>query len=281
MPSATSVAAGEPVALLTLHLDGLYEGGVLVRQNPWSKFDPDGLFQADPRVAFEGAQQAFQAAPPQMKPIIGVAVAVTFAAAVVVVAGKELTDNARPLMGCGPNSCASGPMSMGQSGKPQQFEKGLIMPQQTQDDSDAYSRFLANGDRRALDDYLGQRSSDGNPSGESAKETKQTTGRGNLNHEDNFDKARLKAFANAGMTNPDKVEFSKMDPTTGTVVEFKGEKAAKVAYDPPHADMNPATGHDKPHVGWQTSGKQPAGGHRGNITYDGPQHPSRPKEKRK
>ena len=43
VPSATSVAAGEPVALLTLHLDGLYEGGVLVRQNPWSSFDPEGL----------------------------------------------------------------------------------------------------------------------------------------------------------------------------------------------------------------------------------------------
>jgi hypothetical protein len=46
VPSATSVAAGEPVALLTLHLDGLYEGGVLVRQNPWSAFDPEGLYTA-------------------------------------------------------------------------------------------------------------------------------------------------------------------------------------------------------------------------------------------
>jgi hypothetical protein len=32
---------------LTLHLDGLHHragawSGVLVRQNPWSKFDPDG-----------------------------------------------------------------------------------------------------------------------------------------------------------------------------------------------------------------------------------------------
>jgi Metallopeptidase toxin 4 len=42
VPGATPVAADEPVALLTLHLDGLYEGGVLVRQNPWSSFDPDG-----------------------------------------------------------------------------------------------------------------------------------------------------------------------------------------------------------------------------------------------
>jgi hypothetical protein len=35
---------------LTLHLDGLHHragpcGGVLVRQNPWSKFDPEGLFE--------------------------------------------------------------------------------------------------------------------------------------------------------------------------------------------------------------------------------------------
>ena len=43
VPSAAPVAAGEPGVLLTLHLDGLYEGGVLVRQNPWSAFDPEGL----------------------------------------------------------------------------------------------------------------------------------------------------------------------------------------------------------------------------------------------
>ena len=81
------------------------------------------------------------------------------------------------------------------------------------------------------------------------------------------------------MTDPDKVSFSKIDPKTGTVVEFKGERGAKVAYDSPHADRNTATGHDKPHVGWQSGGKQPSGGNRGNITYDGPQHPSRPNNK--
>jgi hypothetical protein len=47
VPGATPIAAGEPVALLTLHLDGLYEGGVLVRQNPWSKFDPEGLSEEE------------------------------------------------------------------------------------------------------------------------------------------------------------------------------------------------------------------------------------------
>jgi hypothetical protein len=59
VPSATSVAAGEPVALLTLHLDGLYEGGVLVRQNPWSAFDPEGLageLAAESRIAIAGPQ---------------------------------------------------------------------------------------------------------------------------------------------------------------------------------------------------------------------------------
>lgn len=81
------------------------------------------------------------------------------------------------------------------------------------------------------------------------------------------------------MTDPDNVKVSKYDPETGTVVEFKGEKGVKVAYDSPHADMNAAAGHDKPNVGWQSSGRQPAGGHRGNITYDGPQHPSRPCKK--
>lgn len=81
------------------------------------------------------------------------------------------------------------------------------------------------------------------------------------------------------MTNPDKVTFSKYDPITGTVVEFKGERGAKVAYDSPHADMDASKGHDKPHVSWQSEGKQPTGGHRGNITYDGPQHPFRPNTK--
>lgn len=104
-------------------------------------------------------------------------------------------------------------------------------------------------------------------------------GRGNLNHAEDFDTARRQAFENAGMTNPDKVKFSKVDPETGTVVEFKGEKGAKVAYDAPHVDMNPSKGHDKPHVGWQSGGKQPTGGNRGNNTYDGPQHPSRPTKK--
>ena len=49
LPSpASSVLRVDPAAPLTLHLDGVYEGGevryrVLVRQNPWSKFDLYGL----------------------------------------------------------------------------------------------------------------------------------------------------------------------------------------------------------------------------------------------
>ena len=99
-----------------------------------------------------------------------------------------------------------------------------------------------------------------------------------LTHAPDFDTARTQAFKNAGMTNPDNVTFSKYDPVTGTVVEFKGEGGAKVAYDAPHADMDPANGHDKPHVGWQTAGKRGKCGcaERGNITYSGPQHPHRP-----
>jgi hypothetical protein len=90
----------------------------------------------------------------------------------------------------------------------------------------------------------------------------------------NFDEARAEAFERAGMTDPEDVTFSKVDPETGTVVEFKGPDGAKVAYDPPHA--SPGEGHDMAHVGWQTAGKRGAGGaERGNITYDGPQHPSR------
>ena len=60
----------------------------------------------------------------------------------------------------------------------------------------------------------------------------------------------------------------------------------KVAYDGPHADGNTpegiAKGHDKNHVGWQEGGKRRDGeSKRGNITYDGPDHPSRPSVKDK
>ncbi len=95
-------------------------------------------------------------------------------------------------------------------------------------------------------------------------------------HARDFDSARRQAFEKAGMTDPAQIRFSKVDPKTGTVVEFKGPGGAKVAYDAPHANRDAALGHDKPHVGWQTAGKRSSGGSaRGNITYDGPQHPSR------
>ena len=102
-----------------------------------------------------------------------------------------------------------------------------------------------------------------------------------LTHAPDFDTARTQAFKNAGMTNPENVSFSKYDPVTGTVVEFKGEGGAKVAYDAPHADMDTKSGHDKPHVGWHTAGKRGRCGcaERGNITYGGPQHPHRPDKK--
>jgi hypothetical protein len=90
----------------------------------------------------------------------------------------------------------------------------------------------------------------------------------------NFDQARVEAFENARMTNANDVKFTKVDPETGTVVEFKGKDGAKVAYDAPHASPGPS--HDVPHVGWQTGGKRATGGtERGNIPYTGPQHPSR------
>ena len=41
--SSADPAAGEGSTPLTLHLDGLHDGRVLVRQNPWSSFDPEGL----------------------------------------------------------------------------------------------------------------------------------------------------------------------------------------------------------------------------------------------
>lgn len=95
----------------------------------------------------------------------------------------------------------------------------------------------------------------------------------------NFDIVRRQAFELAGMTNSESVTFSKMDPVTGTVVEFKGVGGAKVAYDAPHADVDSAQGRDKPHVGWQTSGKRGCGYKRGNIAYGGPHHPHRTDQK--
>jgi RHS repeat-associated protein len=97
-----------------------------------------------------------------------------------------------------------------------------------------------------------------------------------VTHAPNFDKAREEAFKKAGMTDPKEVKFTKVDPKTGTVVEFKGPGGKKVAYDQPHA--TPGPGHDKPHIGWQTAGKGPVS-KRGNITYEGPQHPYRSPDK--
>jgi RHS repeat-associated protein len=89
-----------------------------------------------------------------------------------------------------------------------------------------------------------------------------------------FDTARRAAFEKAGMTDPSKVHFSKVDPKTGTVVEFKGEGGAKVGYDGPH--KSPGTHHDTQHISWQSAGKRGSDGRRrGNERYSGPQHPSR------
>ena len=89
-----------------------------------------------------------------------------------------------------------------------------------------------------------------------------------------FDKAREAAFQKAGMTDPSKVQFSKVDPKTGTAVEFKGEGGAKVGYDGPH--KSPGLHHDTQHISWQSAGKRDSGGaQRGNEPYSGPQHPSR------
>jgi len=93
-----------------------------------------------------------------------------------------------------------------------------------------------------------------------------------------FDKAREVAFQKAGMTDPSKVQFSKVDPKTGTVVEFKGEGGAKVGYDGPH--KSPGPHHDTQHISWQSAGKRDSGGaQRGNEPYSGPRHPSRPDRK--
>jgi len=80
-------------------------------------------------------------------------------------------------------------------------------------------------------------------------------------HKNDFDQAREAGFKKAGMTDPNKVKFTKVDPKTGTVVEFKDDKTGKVVYDSPHDEPGP--GHDKPHVGFQQGkGREQA---KGNI----------------
>jgi RHS repeat-associated protein len=94
-----------------------------------------------------------------------------------------------------------------------------------------------------------------------------------------FDVARKASFEKAGMTDASKIEFSKMDPKTGTVVEFKGAGGAKVGYDGPHPNT-PGAHHDKQHISWQAAGKRESGGaQRGNEPYSGERHPSRPDRK--
>lgn len=93
-----------------------------------------------------------------------------------------------------------------------------------------------------------------------------------------FDEARREAFQNAfgdGWEENPAISASKFDPATGTAVEFKGPGGAKVGYDGPHPNT-PGDCHDVNHISWQSAGKRGAGGQRGNIPYDGPQHPSRP-----
>jgi rhs-family protein len=93
----------------------------------------------------------------------------------------------------------------------------------------------------------------------------------------NFDAARKEAFKIASGGDPN-VTFqpTKIDPITGTEVEFKGSNGSKVAYDSAHPDMDATKGHHKPHIGVQTGGKRGKGGtQRWNLTYDGDIHPHR------
>ena len=98
-----------------------------------------------------------------------------------------------------------------------------------------------------------------------------------VEHFPDFDSALREAFkiATGGDSN---VTFSptKVDPITGTEVEFVGSNGSKIAFDAPHADMDGELGHDKPHIGAQSGGKRSSGGaSRKNLTYDGKQHPFR------
>ena len=100
-------------------------------------------------------------------------------------------------------------------------------------------------------------------------------------HFPDFDSARRAAFDIASGGDPS-VQFTptKVDPITGTEVEFKGANGSKIAYDSAHPDMDFTKGHDKPHIGVQTQGKRSDGGSkRFNLTYDGNTHPHRSPKK--
>lgn len=71
---------------------------------------------------------------------------------------------------------------------------------------------------------------------------------------DRLDSARRGAFESAGMNDPIKVAFSKVDEKTGKAVEFKGEGGAKIGYDGPHPSPGPH--HDTQHLSWQSAGKR-------------------------
>lgn len=82
---------------------------------------------------------------------------------------------------------------------------------------------------------------------------------------DSFDSARRGAFESAGMNDPSKVTFSKVDEKTGTVVEFKGEGGAKIGYDGPHASPGPH--HDTQHISWQSAEREATVVHSGEISH--------------
>jgi len=89
-----------------------------------------------------------------------------------------------------------------------------------------------------------------------------------------FDKARETSFEKAGMTDGN-VTFTRADPETGTITEFKGADGASVGYDGPHPNT-PGPHHDKNHISSQSGGKRNQGGRqRNNEPYSGDKHPSR------
>ena len=100
-------------------------------------------------------------------------------------------------------------------------------------------------------------------------------------HFPDFDSAQRAAFDIASGGDPN-IQFTptKVDPITGTEVEFKGANGSNIAYDSAYPDMDFTKGHDKPHIGVQTQGKRSDGGSkRFNLTYDGNTHPHRSPKK--
>jgi hypothetical protein len=248
-----------------------------VQQNPWSKFDADGLWAEDLALGI---------------PSLGVGIASLASNIKKGHVGEAIWDGVGIVADAAAVLLPGVPGGVGLGTKAARLAAAQNKVENTIDTAETVAEVgaaVATGDATALVDVAidkamdramggGRKARGGNAPGPKGQKQTNAVADAAVNAVKtggkNFDQARREGFEKAGMTNPDDVKFTKVDPKTGTVVEFKGKDGAKVAYDGPHDSPGPH--HDSPHVGWQTGGKRSSGGtQRANIPYEGPQHPSR------